>query len=218
MSVYVGNSNPRGIYLGVAPVRGIYVGNELIWPPDTDPTPTPEYDFYDDFERSTLGPDWEGTGALIDAGTLKKSTSAGNSRNWIAQTFDSDDLEIITTIGTTQDDQQLGEILIGSGLPNDDYVRLLFSKQSMRADTWTGAFNTVATLPAQPLNDGDTVGLSRQGDTFTVTYNGNTLGTFTSSVAKGPEYRRVALAVNMALVFIARFYGPTFDDIGVIAH
>lgn len=218
MTIFVGGQPPLAVYLGGSPVTAIYRGNSLIWPPDTGPDPTPVWDFYDDFERATLGTNWVGTGAVIYQGTLRKSTTQGNARVWINQTFDSDDIEVEVTIGTTMDAVQLGEILIGSGVANDDYVRLLFSKNSLRADQWTGSFTTIETFSSQPLDDGDVINLRRIGQDFTVTYNGTVVGTFSSSVAMGADYRRVALAVNMDNNFFVNWFGPTFDDVAVLAH
>lgn len=218
MSIFVGDQEPQAIYLGGSLVSEIYKGDEKIWPIWSDPDPQPEWDFFDDFERASLGADWVGTGAVIHEGTLRKSTSSGTSRNWTNRTFDSDDIEVEVTIGTTMDNQQLGIILIGSGVANDDYVMLEFSKQTMRVRTWTGVFSNVATLPTQTLSDGAVINLRRRGNDFTVTYDGGVIGTFTSAVALGADYRRVALTVNMATNFFVNWYGPTFDDVGVLAH
>lgn len=214
--IYLGGTEISDIYIGTERPSAIYVGTDKIWPTDTEPAPS--WDFFDDFERTSLGPDWIGTGALITAGTLRKNTSAGSSRNWLDRTFDSDDIEIEVTIGTTMDNVQLGIMMIGSGITNDDYVMLEFSKQTMRVRTWTGVFTTVATLPTQSLNDGAVINMKRSGNNFTVTYDGSIIGTFTSAVALGAAYRRVALTVNMANNFFVNWYGPTFDSVGVAAQ
>lgn len=206
----LGSDEPREVRLGSAPVREVYLGAELLWPTDV-------WDFQDDFERSTIGSAWTGSGGLIEDGALKKNTTAGTARYMINRRFDSDDLTVEVVIGTTDDRVQAGVILIGDP-PDGDFVALSFSKERFHAFGFDGGWPGYGELPLQPLADGDKITLTREGTQFTVLYNDNQIGTFTSALARGANYRRVGVEVKMALNFFIRWYGPTFDEVRVRAN
>lgn len=209
MSIHIGGADIGAVYVGGQPVAEVYRGADLVWSAQS-------WDFFDDFERSTIGSAWQGSGGVIVDGALKKNTSAGTARYMISQRFDSDDLTVEVVIGTTQDRVQPAVILIGD-LPDGDFVALSFSKDRFHAFGFDGGWPGYGDFPLQPLADGDKITLSRTGTQFTVLYNGTQIGTFTSALARGAGYRRVGVEVKMALNFFIQWYGPTIDAISVRA-
>ena len=207
MSIHIDGQGIGSIFVGSQPVAEVYRGADLVWSAQS-------WDFFDDFERSTIGSAWQGSGGVIVDGALKKNTSAGTARYMINQRFDSDDLTVEVVIGTTQDRAQPAVILIGDP-PDGDFVALSFSKDRFHAFGFDGGWPGYGDFPAQPLADGDKITLSRTGTQFTVLYNGTQIGTFTSGIARGAGYRRVGVEVNMALNFFVRWYGPTIDEVRV---
>lgn len=198
------------IHAGNKPIKEVYAGSSKVWSRET-------WDFFDDFERSSIGSAWQGSGGLIENGALKKNTTAGTARYMINQRFDSDDLTVEVVIGTTQDREQPGVILIGDP-PNGDFVALSFSKNRFNAFGFDGGWPGFGDFPTQPLDDGDKITLSRKGTQFTVLYNDIQVGTFTTALARGAGYRRVGVEVKMALNFFIQWYGPTIDAIRVRAN
>lgn len=198
------------IYVGNKPIKEVYAGSSKVWSRES-------WDFFDDFERSSIGSAWQGSGGLIDGGALKKNTTAGTARYMINQRFDSDDITVEVVIGTTQDRVQPATILIGDP-PDGDFVALTFSKDRFHAFGFDGGWPGYGDFPTQPLDDGDKITLSRKGTQFTVFYNDSQVGTFTTALARGAGYRRVGVEVKMALNFFVRWYGPTIDAIRVRAN
>lgn len=197
------------IYAGNKPIKEVYAGSSKVWSRES-------WDFFDDFERSSIGSDWQGSGGLIANGALKKNTTAGTARYMINQRFDSDDLTVEVVIGTTQDRAQPAVILIGDP-PDGDFVALSFSKDRFHAFGFDGGWPGYGDFPLQPLDDGDKITLSRKGTEFTVFYNDIQVGTFTTALARGAGYRRVGVEVKMAVNFFIQWYGPTIDEVRVRA-
>ena len=210
MPTYEGGTGIGGVYAGSQPIASVYVGSSPVWQSQS-------WDFSDDFERSTIGSAWSGSGGLIENGALKKNTTAGTARYIINQRFDSDDITVEVVIGTTADRAQPATILIGDP-PDGDFVALQFSKDRIHAFGFDGGWPGYGDFPTQPLDDGDKVTLSRKGTQFRVLYNDAQIGTFTSGLARGAGYRRVGVEVKMALNFFIRWYGPTIDAMRVRAE
>ena len=206
--------NAGSIYAGNKPIKEVYAGSSKVWSRES-------WDFFDDFERSSIGSDWQGSGGLIDGAApnrhLKKNTSAGNTTYWTTRQFDGDDFVVEALLGPVQDAQQVGSILWGN--PNE-YVFVEFSKSgnNIIGDYNGSAWTTRATLPAQQWAEGDIIRVERTGTTVRAFRNGAPLATGTSTLGRGAGNRRMALGVRMALNFFIRWYGPTFDEVRVRAN
>lgn len=212
--IYSGSTPVAGVYLGDRPVSAVYRGSSKIWPPDTPGEPTPPtYAFYDDFERATIGSDWQGSGGVIDNGALKKSTTAGNADYWTTRQFDTDDLDVTVTLGPIGDRQQPISVLLGSSA---QYIYVEFSQSSGVLGAYDGStWNILHDYGAISWAEGDTLRVIRSGTTVTMYRNGAEVSTVTTSVALGTAFRRVGLTVRMAENFFTKWYGPTVDAIGV---
>lgn len=212
--IYLGGTEISEIYIGTERPAAIYVGTEKIWPTDTEPAPS--WDFFDDFNRSAIGSAWTGSGGLIAAGVLKKNTSAGSADYWTVQQFSSDDLTVRATLGPVDDVQQQGSIILGSPAR---YVYTEFSKSGGQIGDYDGSRWTKRTdVPAQAWAAGDVIEVRRRGTAITVLRNGTQIASASSSVGIGATHRRVALSVRMAENFFVKWYGPTFDDVGILAE
>lgn len=209
MAIFEGNKRVDRVFSGDRAISRVYSGSRLVWESQS-------WDFFDDFERSTIGSAWSGSGGLIANGALKKNTTAGTARYMINQRFDSDDITVEVVIGTTADRAQPAVILIGDP-PDGHFVALSFSKDRFNAFGFDGGWLGYGDFPLQPLDDGDKITLSRTGTQFRVLYNDTQIGTFTSALARGASYRRVGVEVKMALNFFIQWYGPTIDAIRVRA-
>lgn len=214
MSLNIGGKPVSNVYLGDSQVSGIYLGSKEIWT-------SRFWDFEDDFERSSIGSAWQGSGGVI-AGTapnrhLKKNNTAGSTAYWTAQQFGGDDFVIEALIGPVLDSQQAASIMWGT--PNE-YLYVEFSKTRNNIigdyDGW--AWNTRANLPQQSWTEGDTIRVERTGTTVNVFRNGSLLATATSSLARGVGKRRAALSVRMDKNYLLSWYGPTFDEVRVRAR
>lgn len=216
--IYLGGTEISEIYIGTERPAAIYVGTEKIWPTDTEPAPS--WDFFDDFERTSIGSEWTGSGGLI-AGTapnrhLKKNTSAGSADYWTAQQFSSDDLTVRATLGPVADAQQKAAIMIGSTAQN---IYIEFSQQTGIIGAYNGTtWSTLTNFGGIAWAQGDVLEVRRRGTTISALRNGTEIAVASSSVAIGSAHRRVALSVKANTVFIATFYGPTFDDVGILAE
>lgn len=206
----LGSDEPREVRLGSAPVREVYLGAELLWPTDV-------WDFHDDFERSTIGPAWTGSGGLIEDGALKKNTSAGNTAYWTVQQFDGDDFVVEALLGPVADSVQAGSVIWGTP---EEYVFVEFSKSgnNIVGDYNGSVWTRRADLPAQQWDEGDVIRVERTGTTVRAFRNDTLLATATSTLGRGAGKRRMALGVRMALNFFIRWYGPTFDEVRVRAN
>jgi hypothetical protein len=185
-------------------IRRVTLDGVQIWP---------SWAFFDDFERSTIGANWQGSGALIELGRLKKNTTNGSADYWTSQQFAGDDLYVRTVLGPIQDAQQRASIILGSP---STYVFVEFSKTGGIIgdyDGWT--WTTRATIPSLALATGDVIEVSRVGTTVTLKHNGATVATATSTQGRGVGNRRVGLSVRRDSNFFGTFYGPTFDEVGV---
>ena len=213
MSIHIDGQGIGAIYVGGQPVAEVYRGADLVWSAQS-------WDFFDDFERSTIGSAWQGSGGLIDGTApnrhLKKNTSAGNTAYWTVQQFDGDDFVVEALLGPVQDAQQAGSIVWGSPT---DYVFVEFSKSgnNIIGDYNGSVWTTRASLPAQQWDAGDVIRVERTGTTVRAFRNGTLLATGTSTLGRGAGKRRMALGVRMALNFFIRWYGPTFDEVRVRA-
>lgn len=218
--IYLGGTEISGsdIYIGTERPAAIYVGTEQIWPTDTEPAPS--WDFFDDFERTSIGSAWTGSGGLI-AGTapnrhLKKNTSAGSADYWTVQQFSSDDLTVRATLGPVDDLQQRASVILGSPA---QYVYIEFSKSGGQIGDYNGtSWTQRASVPVLSWAAGDVIEVRRRGTTISVLRNGTQIASGSSSIAIGSAYRRVALSVRMAVNLFVNWYGPTFDDVGIRAE
>lgn len=212
--IYLGGTEISEIYIGTERPAAIYVGTEKIWPTDTEPAPV--WDFFDDFERASIGSAWTGSGGLIADGALKKNTSSGSADYWTAQQFSSDDLTVRATLGPVTDAQQKAAILIGSTAQN---IYVEFSQQTGIIGAYNGTtWSTLNNFGSIAWAAGDVIEMRRRGTTISVLRNGTQIASASSSVAIGSAHRRVALSVKANTVFITTFYGPTFDDVGILAE
>lgn len=212
--IYLGGIEISDIYLGTERPSAIYVGTEKVWPADTEPAPS--WDFFDDFNRASIGSSWTGSGALIEAGALKKNSTAGSADYWTAQQFSSDDLTVRATLGEVQDRQQAASILIGSP---SQYAYIEFGKSGGAIGDYDGTrWNSRATVPAQAWTAGDVIEVRRRGTAITVLRNGTVIASASSSQGIGPAHRRVALSVRMARNLFINWYGPTIDSVGIRAE
>lgn len=212
--IYLGGTEISEIYIGTERPAAIYVGTEKIWPTDTEPAPS--WDFFDDFNRAAIGTAWTGSGGLIDAGVLKKNTVAGSADYWTAQQFSSDDLTVRATLGPIQDAAQKAAILIGSTAQN---IYVEFSKQAGILGAYNGTtWSTLTNFGAIAWAAGDVIEMRRRGTTISVLRNGTQIASASSSAAIGSAHRRVALSVRMGENFFVKWYGPTFDEVGILAE
>lgn len=215
MSIFIGSSAVSAVYIGSSAVSAVYQGSTKIWPLTA---PGPTFTFYDNFERSSIGSSWSGSGGLIDGTAphrhLKKNTSAGQAEYWTTQNFSSDNLAVHATIGPVHDSQQAASILIGS---SSNYIFCEFSQSHGILGYYNGgsSWPQLANFGGQPWTDGDTLIFKRSGNTITVQRNSTVLATASSSQAKGVGKRKIALGVRMNEAFWTKWYGPTFDDVGV---
>lgn len=217
MSIYIGPDEVSAVYVGDTLASAVYVGDVKIWP--TGAPPVESWDFVDDFERTTIGSAWTGSGAII-AGTapnrhLKKNSTAGSSDYWTTEQFASDDLEAEGLIGPIADLNQPAAIIFGS---TSRYVAVEFSLAGTKAIHYDGqGWPLLRDFGVIGWAEGDLIRLKRSGSTFTLYRNGSSLGTFTSSEGIGSAYRRVGLNVRMARNIIT-WYGPTWDRISIRAN
>ena len=211
MPIFPGGNKVGALHVGSRPMGAVYAGSRKVWE-------SVSWDFVDDFERSSIGAAWQGSGGVI-AGTapnrhLKKNTSAGSTDYWTAQQFGGDDFVVEALLGPVQDSQQAGSIIWGT---SNEYVFVEFSKSgnNVVGDYNGSVWATRATLPAQQWDAGDVIRVERTGTTVRAFRNGTLLATGTSSLGRGAGKRRMALGVRMALNFFIRWYGPTFDEVRV---
>lgn len=194
------------------PIDSIWEGTEtgynLIWD---------KWYFKDDFERTTLGPNWNpASGATIVSGELRKNSSNGSSDNWTAQSFPTDDLRVVTTLGTIHDANQRSSISIGS--PNQ-YVYCEFSVNGGAIGEYNGtAWKTLANVPSMALARNDTIELRRWGTLIYLIHNGSTRMTANSSQGIGPNYRRVNLSVRRDSNIFGTYWSPTYEEVKVGRH
>lgn len=196
-------------YIGIESIwEGTSNGYNLIWEP---------WYFTDDFERTSLGPNWVSTGgSVISVGALRKSNSNGSSDNWTARSFPTDDLHVETTLGIINDPNQRSAISLGS--PNE-YVFAEFSMNGGIIGDYDGrVWNTRSTIPNLPLMRGDTITLRRWGTSISLLYNGIIRATATSSLGRGAAHRRVNLSVRRDSNFFGTYYSPEFDDVKIGKH
>lgn len=214
MSLNIGGDPISNVYLGGSQVSGIYLGSKEIWT-------SRFWDFEDDFERSSIGSAWQGSGGLI-AGTapnrhLKKNNTAGSADYWSVQQFDGDDFVIEVTLGPVLDSQQPASILWGT---TNEYVYVEFSKSgpNLIGDYDGRAWNTRASLPQQSWTEGDILRVERTGNVVIVFRNGSLLASAISNFARGVGKRRAGLSVRMDKNFLLSWYGPTYDEVRVRAR
>lgn len=214
--IYLGSAPARAIYAGTDPVRAIYAGTMKIWPPAGGEDPAPDYDFFDDFERSTIGPDWTGSGGVIHEGALRKNTVTGSTTYWTADQFAGDNLDVTATLGPVQDHQQKAAVLIGSP---EEYVSVEFSQSAGQVVDYDGTrWTSLNNFGRRQWEAGDVIRVYRVGELIRVERNGELIATASSNLAMGEQHRRVGLAVYTDRVVIVNFYGPTFDDVGILAR
>ena len=211
MSIHIDGQGIGSIFVGSQPVAEVYRGADLVWSAQS-------WDFFDDFERSTIGSAWQGSGGLI-AGTapnrhLKKNTSAGGATYWTAHEFDGDDMVVEALLGPVQDAQQRASILLGG--PNSHvYVEFSRTGNNMIGDYNGSTWTSRADLPAQSWGEGDVIRVERVGGNVSVYRNGTRLVGAITQEGRGAGRRRLGLSVHMALNFFVRWYGPTFDEVRV---
>lgn len=188
-------------------LQEVWYNQEMIWP-------TEVWYFYDDFNRSTLGSNWSpASGAIIVDGELKKNTSNGSSDNWTAQSFPTDDLRVVTTLGTVTDANQRSSIVIGSP---SQYVFCEFSVNGGILGDYDGsAWNTRATIPSLVLSRGTTIEVRRSGTTVQFLHNGNIAAAGNSSYGRGTAHRKVNISVRKASDWRSNYYSPTIDDVKI---
>lgn len=173
----------------------------------------PSWAFFDDFQRTTIGTAWTGSGALIESGYLKKNNTNGSADYWTAQTFTGDDRTVRVVLGPIQDSQQRASILLGSSA---SYVFVEFSKSGGVIGDYDGyAWNNRADVPSMALLTGDVLELTRVGTSLVLKRNDVTVVTASSSQGRGTAHRRVALSVRRNSNVFGTYYGPTFDSVGV---
>lgn len=214
MSLNIGGDPVSNVYLGDSQVSGIYLGSKEIWT-------SRFWDFEDDFERSSIGSAWQGSGGVI-AGTapnrhLKKNNSVGSTNYWTVQQFGGDDFVVEALLGPVLDSQQAASIMWGT---TNEYVYVEFSKTRSNIigdyDGW--AWNTRASLPQQSWTEGDIIRVERTGNVVNVFRNGSLLASAISNVARGVGKRRLALSVRMDKNYLLSWYGPTYDEVRVRAR
>lgn len=217
MPIFAGGGNVSKIYIGATEVKSVYAGSTLVW------TGEEPWDFVDDFERSTIGTDWTGSGGLI-AGTapnrhLKKNSSAGSSDYWTVRQFDTDDIEVRTVLGPVDSGDIRAAIIIGN--PSGQYVYVEFQANGGTLSYYNGSqwvqFSPVSAKPGG-YTQGDVVVLKRTGTLVEFIVNGTVLASGATTVGRGPGSRRVALSVrSLTQLFIPR-YGPTYDEVRIRAN
>lgn len=209
MGIHIGGQGIGSIFVGGQPVAEVYRGADLVWSAQS-------WDLFDDFERSTIGSAWQGSGGLIDGTApnrhLKKNTSAGGAMYWTTHEFDGDDMVVEALLGPVQDAQQRASIILGA--PNSHvYVEFSRTGNNMIGDyngsTWTSRAN----LPAQSWGEGDVIRVERVDSSVSVYRNGTRLTGAITQEGRGAGRRRIALSVHMALNFFVRWYGPTFNEV-----
>lgn len=196
-------------YLEIGSIwEGTASGYNLIWQP---------WYFKDDFNRTTIGPDWDSDGkSMISGGALQKNTSNGSSDNWTARSFPTDDLLVETTIATANDANQRSAISLGG--PNR-YVFCEFSKNGGVIGDYDGtSWNNRANIPSLPIGPTDVIVVRRWGTSISFLYNGTVRATATSTQGRGPEYRRVNLSVRRDSNIFGTYYSPSFTDVKIGKH
>lgn len=212
--IYLGATAPSAIYLGASPVSAIYLGDVKIWPVGTT---GPTYELYDDFERTSIGSAWTGSGAIISSGQLKKSRVTGSADLWSAVQLAADDLDVTVTIGDVTDAVQRASLLVGSSAA---YIYFDFCHNDWILGAYDGTtWTNLTTGGAIAWTKGDKLRLTRVGSLIVVYRNGVQLASVTSSVAIGAAYRRIGFTVrSWAGFFTPTYYGPLIDAVAVNPH
>lgn len=185
--------------------EGAASGYNLIWE---------SWFFTDDFNRTTIGPDWvTDGGSVISTGALRKNTTNGSSDNWTAKTFPTDDLHVLTTIGTAVDANQRSAISLGSP---SRYVFCEFSKNGGIIGDYNGStWNTRANIPSLDIKPNDTIEVRRRGTSIMFYHNGSLRATAVSSVGLGASYRRVNLSVRRDSNIFGSYWSPSITDVKI---
>lgn len=209
MSLNIGGSPVSNVYLGDSQVSGIYLGSQEIW--------TSRYwDFEDDFERSSIGSAWEGSGGVIAGSApnrhLKKDASNGSSDYWTVQPFSGDNFVVEALLGPVQSSDQAGSIIWGNF---NEYVFVEFSKSrnNVISDYDGRVWTARATFPNQAWDEGDVVRVERTGNVVSVYRNGSLLASAISNLARGAGKRRLGISVRKHSDIWRSYYGPTYDEV-----
>lgn len=208
MPISFGSHNIKEIVYGSQQIKEVYQGDQLVW------RKPPAWFFEDDFNRTSLGSNWNpASGAILTGGMLKKNNSNGSSDNWTAMTFPTDDLHVRTVLGEVTDPGQRSSIALGSP---SQYVYVEFSRNGGVIgdfDGWSWVIRS--SIPSLSLSSGSVVEVSRLGTTFRFIVDGVVRATAISSQAIGTSYRRVNLSVRRASDFFRTYYSPTFDEVKI---
>lgn len=217
MPIYYGSTELPNVYLGAQRLASVYAGSMPVW------TGEAPWAFIDDFERTSVGTDWTGSGGLI-AGTapnrhLKKNTSTGSADYWTVRQFDTDDIEVRTVLGPVDVGDIRAAIIIGN--PSGTYVYVEYQANGGTLSYYNGSqWLQFAPVSAKSggYTQGDVVVLKRTGVLVEFIVNGTVLASGSTTVGRGPGNRRVALSVRAATQIFATRYGPTYDEVRIRAN
>lgn len=178
----------------------------LIWQP---------WFFTDHFDRSTIGPNWVSTGGIFLTGSeLMKNNSNGSADTWTVRNFPTDDLQVVTTLGSVGDKQQRSAIALGSP---DEYVFCEFAVNGGIIGDYDGqTWRTRSNIQSMSsMKKGDTIEVRRLGNSIQFLYNGMILSSTSSNYGRGVGKRRVNLSVRRDSNFFGTYYSPAFDEVKI---
>lgn len=211
MSIHRAGREVSAIYHGSRAIKEVYHGSRKVWSGvDT---------FFDDFERSSVGPNWETqsgagiTGTAPNRYVARTANAAGQSNMWIRRNFEYKNIEVEVTIPGGHDRNQATSIIIGE--QDVLYYYIEFTNNRYVLGEYDGVrWTNMRTIGTRTFSAGDRVGLKYVNGTLT-TWHNNSSWVNTPSFELPIANRKVGFTFRSDRVFIANFISPGLDDVTI---